>query len=96
MLDVREEPEAQRAVDEAMTRWARAADAWDSITWVLARDPEIGTPLSESGKARALTVQGGRSIDMPTVTVVYTLEGHTVAVHSARFTDASATYVGRG
>lgn len=94
MLDVREEPDAQRAVDAAMTQWSRANDAWESITWVLARDPEYGEPVTESGQVKSLTLQGGRSIDLPTVTVIYTIEQRAVVIHSARFANARAAYVG--
>lgn len=42
MRSIREEPDVQRAVDEACDRWERAQEAWDALTWVLARDPTIG------------------------------------------------------
>ena len=96
MRTIREEPDVQRIVDEAMERWARAENAWETVQWALAHDPTVGEPLTEGGTARALSFQGARSIDMPTVTVLYVIEPEFVTIHSARFEDAQAFQAGRG
>jgi hypothetical protein len=84
-----ESSRASRAVDDAKLRWPRADDAWEAVTWVLARDPEIGMPLRESGTSRAFTLDGAKSIGLPTVTVVYEFDPSTVVIHDALFEDAA-------
>ncbi len=69
--DVAEEPSVTEDVEDAKLQWPRAQDVWDTITWVLARDPEIGVPVYESGAYRAFTYEGARSGNLPTATVLY-------------------------
>jgi hypothetical protein len=84
-----EDSRASRAVDDAKLRWPRADDAWNAVTWVLARDPEIGMPLNESGTTRAFTLDGARSIGLPTVTVVYVFDPNTVVIRDVLFEEAT-------
>ena len=95
MKGVTEEPEAQRAVDDACDRWPRADEAWEAMTWVLARDPEFGTALDESGRIRSLTLEGARSIGLPTLIVRYRVDAHVVVVERARFSDGKCMQAGR-
>ena len=95
MRTIREEPAAQRAVDAASERWIAADEAWDVVTWVIARDPTVGQPLREGGKARSFTVQGVRSADLPTVTVLYEIELNEIVIHNALFEEADAFQAGR-
>jgi hypothetical protein len=83
-----EQPSVAAAVDEARERWPRAADAWDAVTWVLARDPGVGRALTDSGKSRSFTLEGARSIGLPTVTLVYEIGSGIITVHDVRFTEA--------
>ena len=50
--------------------------------------------LNESGTLRVLVVEGARSIDMPTVTVVYEFNIQYVTIREARFEDAKAARAG--
>lgn len=93
--DVFEDEAVRVVVDEACERWARADDVWQAVTWAVARDPTVGVQLSESGNARSLTLDGARSIDAPTVTIVYTFDEHSVTIHRARFENARAMNAGR-
>lgn len=68
MLTIVEEPRVSVVIDAAKQRWSRAKDAWETITWTLAHDPEVGKPLTESGRTRTFTIDGARSISLPTVT----------------------------
>lgn len=83
-----EDPEAQLALDEALEKWAGTAVAWEAATWVVLRDPEIGTPLNESGTVRVFTYQGARSISQPTITLLYTFSRHETTIKAARFEQA--------
>lgn len=90
MLGVVEEWAVTIAVAKAESRWRRAKLAWEAITWIVARDPEVGVPITDSGKTRTLQLVGARSIDEPTVTVVYVIEDGRIVIHDARFEDASS------
>lgn len=77
-----------RAVDEAESKWPRANDAWDAITWTVVREPHLGEAITESGNVRQFTFDGAQSIGMPTVTVVYEMTHTEIIVHAARFEDS--------
>ena len=95
MWTVVEQPSVATAVDQALQKWSRAQDAWDAVTWVLARDPEFGTALTESGKTRSLTLEGARAIGLPNVTVVYELRNGQVIVHDVQFGEGTYARAGR-
>jgi len=88
MHSVIEESAVSKAVDDAHEKWARAKDAWNAVTWALARDPEVGDPVTESGKTRSFVLDGARSIGLPTVRVVYEIEPPYVVIHDAVFEDS--------
>ncbi|MGB6541115.1 MAG: hypothetical protein WBF03_09610 [Xanthobacteraceae bacterium] len=95
MHSVIEDSQVSRAIDDAKEKWTRADDAWDAIIWILARDPSSGFPVTESGKTRAFTLDGARSIDMPTVTVLYEITPLGVVVRDAKFENAKFAQAGR-
>lgn len=94
MPDVLEEPLVQRAVDAAYRRWLRTDEAWEAVTWALARDPS-GRPLSESGLVRAFVSDRAQSIGLPTVWAGYDVEPTVVIVEVAVFEDSIYMYAGR-
>lgn len=85
LLDIRYEPEAQQACDDACEWWPRAYDQIELIEWVIARDHAEGLAITESGLTRALTLPGAISIGAPTVTFVYVREGQYAAIKTAKF-----------
>lgn len=96
MRDVREETAVQKAVDAAYLRWPRTDEAWEAVTWALARDPySAGPAISESGLVRTFVFDGARSIGMPTVRAVYVIEPAVVIVKAASFEDSVHMYAGR-
>jgi len=78
-------------VDSAFDRWGDAERAWIAIEWTLARDPQVGTPLNESGSLRGFVYAGAKSIGQPDVDVIYEIDVDTIIVRSAVFTDAKAS-----
>lgn len=96
MLGVREQATVAEAVDDACEKWERARDAWDSITWSLARDPTVGAALNEAGTVRSLIFEGARSIKMPTVEVIYVHDRTTVTIVEATFHDSAHHHAGHG
>jgi len=95
VLTVVEQPRVSRAIDDAKQRWPRARDAWETVSWTLSHDPQAGKPLTESGMTRAFTLDGARSIGMPTVTVLYEISRYEITVHDAKFEDARFAQAGR-
>ena len=91
-----EQPGVSEAVDKAGSKWKRAEDAWDAITWVVARDPKAGRPVTESGKTRELVFDGARSIDMPTIRLTYEIGNPEIILHEAIFEDAPYHQAGHG
>jgi hypothetical protein len=94
--DVREERTVEKDVNAAYLRWPRTEEAWEAVTWALARDPfSAGPAINESGLVRSLVFEGARSIGMPTVRVVYVIEPAIVIVKAAVFEDSEHMYAGR-
>lgn len=95
MRGVFEQPGVTDAVDAASERWGRAEDAWEAVKDVIARDPAgAGEPITESGKTRAFTFDGARSIGMPSVRVIYVINNGNITIHDAEFYDAPYGYAG--
>jgi hypothetical protein len=95
VLEVVEERAVSEAIDDARERFQRADDAWQAITWAIARDPEFGSPLTESGKTRLAVIQGAVSIDLPTLEIVYETQDTFLVVHRATFSKAKNPEAGR-
>jgi hypothetical protein len=90
-----EDSRVSRAIDDAKLRWPRAEDAWEAITWVIARDPLIGAAVTESEKIRSFTFDGAKSIGLPTVTVLYEMQDLVIVVHDALFQEPKFSQAGR-
>jgi hypothetical protein len=90
MLTIVEQPGAIHAIDDAKRRWARARDAWETISWILSHDPHAGNPITKIGigKIRAFTLDGARSLGMPKVTILYEVSHFELTIHDALFADS--------
>jgi hypothetical protein len=95
VLGVFEDPAVATEVDDARDKWNRADDVWMAVTWVLARDPHVGYPLTEGGASRAFTYEGARSAQMPTVVVLYTIGATDITIKATTWTDAKSPAAGR-
>jgi hypothetical protein len=51
--------------------------------------------VTESGRSRSFTFEGARSIDMPTVTVLYEITDASIIIHDALFVAAKYDPAGR-
>lgn len=91
MRTVRQEPAVDAALDEACLRWSRTEDAWGMITWVLARDPTTGEPVTEGGLARSLVFVGSWAHEMPTIQILYVFDEAYVTIHAAEFRDPTSS-----
>jgi hypothetical protein len=91
---VREETRVSEGLARACEKWPRAEQAWEAITWALARDPEVGRPLSESGDLRNVVWRGARSIGMPDIGVTYRISAENIEILDAEFADAEAGQAG--
>ena len=80
----------------AEAKWPRARDAWEALTWIVSRDPQEGKAVTESGRTRAITIEGARSIGFPTLTLVYEIQNPKIIIHDALFTDAKYAEAGNG
>lgn len=96
VLSCVEQPNVQRALDTAKLVWDRAGTAWESITWIICRDPEAGEPLTESGFVRSFEFVGARSVGMPTIVVVYEISVFEIIIHDAKFSEAKYSNAGQG
>lgn len=90
-----EDKEAQDALHDALLRWKGTVAAWEIVTWVVLRDPGVGIPLTEDGAIGSFTYQGAKSIEQPTITVVYETTRMETTIRSALFTEPKFGQVGR-
>ena len=93
--DVREEPGVQQAIHDACARWSRAENAWEAVTWAICTDPAIGLALNESGSTRLVESTGARSIELPSITIVYDVFPTVIAVLQVMFSEAPYGQIGR-
>jgi hypothetical protein len=96
MRELREEARVGEALARACEKWPRAEDAWNALTWAIARDPKIGRPLTESGDLRNVISEGAASIGIPTISVTYSVSEPTIQILDAEFTEPRSTQAGRG
>jgi hypothetical protein len=93
---IREADAARRSLDAALERWSRAMNAWEAATWTISHDAEAGEPVTESWRTRAYSFEGARSIEMPSVTLIYEIEDENhLIVHDALFVDSRHGQAGR-
>jgi hypothetical protein len=64
------------------------------ITWTAARDPDSGRPLDLDSSLRSLVFDGARSIDMPSVEIIYRFDANLITIIDASFYDAPHLYAG--
>jgi len=91
MREVIESVEVMQEVDDASEKWGRFDDAWESVSWVLSRDPTVGHPLVEGGHIRAMVFDGSWAHDMPTIDVVYEITETNIVIQRVRFREATTT-----
>lgn len=85
---------AQQAADDALDRWERAKDAIEAIEWALSRDPLLGAALPESRALRSATLDGARSIGLPTVIALYEVGDGVIIFHDLKFKDSKYAHAG--
>jgi hypothetical protein len=86
---------ARLALDSATITWGDTERAWQAIEWTLARDPQVGVPLNDTGSVRAFVYQGAKSIGQPDIEVIYEIQAHSVVIRNAVFSNARASHAGR-
>ena len=86
-----EESWVKSEVNCVADKFERAKEAFEAIKWAIARDPENGIPLNGGGIFAWFT-QGARSIDLPTVVVVYTVTGNEITIKAVRFAEAQQVH----
>jgi hypothetical protein len=83
----------RKAVNDAEQQWSRANDAWETVTWVVAHDPDVGVSLTESGKTRSFALHGAQSVGLPDLTIVYEDRDPFILIHAALFSDSKSRYI---
>ena len=90
LRNIIESYEAQQANDDANARWLGAKQAWEAVLQVLMYDPTFGTNINEAGTLRTFTFQGAKSLDMPTVQVLYQDNNPYVEVLDLKYSEAQS------
>jgi hypothetical protein len=83
------------ALELVLEDWPLAGEVWEAITWLISRDPFIGTALTESGNIRAYALDGAVSRGWPTLVVMYIIEPQEVTVTDARYSQPKFAQAGR-
>lgn len=96
MLTLVHEPAVDLKLVKAEDRWDRAILVWELATYTLARDPEVGKVMTESGKTRSFTYPGAYSVGQPALTIVYEIAVTQIIVHDVMFEDAKNARIGHG
>lgn len=83
--EIVESDSAKESRDNAALEYARTEDAWLAISWLVARNPEVGTPIAGDNTFRFHKQQGYSSTGQPVVSLFYTYDDTQVTIVSARF-----------
>ena len=94
-MHIIEERSAEEKLNAALLKWSSTRVAWEAATWAVVHDPGLGAYVTESGKTRAFTFPGARSIDMPDITLLYEIRGETIVIHDALFEESAYSQDGR-
>ena len=78
------QPEAQKTVDSAASKFGRFDDAYSALEWLLARKPDIGYKREDDNGAEwYVHVQAGDPVAaIPEIWVLYQRESHQVVIHA--------------
>ena len=87
MRSIRTENEVDGDIEDAKREWTRLDDAWEMIEWVLMRDPTVGVPQTESGKARSFVFDGSVAHEMPTIQILYIFDDQFITIMKVKFSN---------
>lgn len=73
LATVIEEPKVTALLESVEDKYPRIWDAFDGLTWQIANAPQDGWPL-DGNHIYARTLEGARSIKVPTLTAIYLVE----------------------
>jgi hypothetical protein len=80
-----EDTDVSDAIDKARRVSPRVREAWDGLTWLLARNAEIGYQLGLGENVRLHKQLGYPRSNIPTITVLYEYDEHSVEIRSVKF-----------
>ncbi len=87
LLNLIEEPGITAALTSAADKFPRTWDAWQALTWVLARNPTIGFLLNDvPPPPRYLYKQAAMTAGVQTMTVVYSFNNSAITIQLLRLT----------
>lgn len=85
MKEVIYEHQADAAIQTARALFSRLGDTIEIIEWAIVRDPGMGTALAPTSKMRMVVFQGGASVGLPTVEVVFEVRAECIVFHDLVF-----------
>ena len=80
-----EEHEPQGLRDQFTRKFPRTEDAWNGLTWLLARNPEQGTVIGLGDGIRVFKQEEVPLAAVPGITVLYKFDTENVRILEARF-----------
>jgi len=86
LRQVIEDPDVTTRVETYCELYDRFRDAWDGLTWLLARTPEIGYTLGLGAQIRVHKQEGHVWSQTPAITVLYEYTDDTVEIRAIRTT----------
>lgn len=93
-----EEWPVTEALNEACERWSGTPVAWEIATWTIVRDPNCleSKAVNEAGTLRVATFEGARSIEHPTIVLLYECSSSNLTrIIEADFKEPTASQAGR-
>ena len=81
-----EDKSVSQTIDEAIKLSPRIEEAFDGLKWRLAREPENGVKLQGTNPEKYLFKITPLIKNIPSITVLYEFNNHTVTILSIRIT----------
>ena len=82
---ITESDAVQKIRDKAYTGYTRSEDAWDGITWLVARKPEVGTLILGKPELRFHKQLGYVHTKLPAISILYTYDNVQVNIIAVKF-----------
>jgi hypothetical protein len=79
-----EERLVEARINQARAFYPRLNEVWDMLLWRLARDPRCGQKQPVPGEWYALKTLPWKAGNVPSITLLYQIQGHTVILQSSR------------
>lgn len=88
LRQVVEEAEVSSTIDEGREKYPRLDEAWQGLTWLLARSADEMGRLSRDGKFRLYVQPGDAAFNVPEIWIIFKADAAEITVLAVHLSEA--------